>query len=121
MKEFAIRWESLCFFVLILLFASASAKDLYDIIGVKKTATQKDIKKKFREKAKLLHPDKNQSPNAEKDFRELAEAYETLSDPEKRRSYDLGEFFKVSKCPWVINEAIILCYNFRPKWRIWPQ
>ena len=99
MKEFAIRWESLCFFVLILFFASASAKDLYDIIGVKKTATQKDIKKKFREKAKLLHPDKNQSPNAEKDFRELAEAYETLSDPEKRRSYDLGEFFKVSKCP----------------------
>ena len=97
MKEFAIRWESLCFFLLILLFASASAKDLYDIIGVKKTATQKDIKKKFREKAKLLHPDKNHSPTAEKDFRELAEAYETLSDPEKRKSYDLGEFFKVSK------------------------
>ena len=97
MKEFAIKWDSLCFFVLVLFFANASAKDLYDIIGVKKTATQKDIKKKFREKAKLLHPDKNSSPNAEAEFRELAEAYKVLSDPQERQNYDMGggKFFKV--------------------------
>ena len=49
------------------------AKNYYKILGVKRDASEKEIKKAFREKAKLYHPDKNDSPDAEQKFRELAE------------------------------------------------
>ena len=65
-------------------------KDFYKILEVDRKASEKEIKKAFREKAKHLHPDKNKSPNAEAQFRELAEAYEVLSDPQKRKEYDIG-------------------------------
>jgi len=78
------------FFVADLFLPSIEAKDYYKILAVPKSATEKQIKKAFREKAKLLHPDKNDSPNAEQQFRELAEAYEVLSDPQKRQEYDHG-------------------------------
>ena len=61
------------FFFLDVLVTSIEAKDYYRILDVPKSASEKQIKKAFREKAKTLHPDKNDSPNAEQQFRELAE------------------------------------------------
>ena len=64
------------------------AKDLYSVIGVGRDATDEEIKKAFRKKARKLHPDVNKSPNAEEEFKELNEAYDVLSDPNKRAYYD---------------------------------
>jgi curved DNA-binding protein len=71
-------------------------KDYYTILGVAKTATQEDIKKQYRKLAVKYHPDKNQgNRQAEEKFKDLGEAYEVLSDPEKRRKYDtLGANWK---------------------------
>lgn len=63
-------------------------KDYYDILGVPKGATERQIKKAFHRLAMKYHPDKNKSPDAEMRFREIAEAYETLSDETRRREYD---------------------------------
>jgi curved DNA-binding protein len=63
-------------------------KDYYAILGVPKDADQAAIKKAFRELARKLHPDVNQSPDAEKKFKDINEANEVLSDPEKRKKYD---------------------------------
>jgi curved DNA-binding protein len=64
-------------------------KDYYKILGVSKDANEKDIKKAFRRLARQHHPDVNpDDPQAEERFKELNEAYEVLSDPEKRRKYD---------------------------------
>jgi curved DNA-binding protein len=65
------------------------AKNYYDILGVKKDADEKQIKQAFRKLAKQYHPDANPNdPQAEAKFKELNEAYEVLSDPEKRTQYD---------------------------------
>ena len=64
------------------------AKDLYDVIGVSRDATDDEIKKAFRKQARKLHPDVNKSPNAEEELKELNEAYDVLSDPNKRAYYD---------------------------------
>ena len=64
------------------------AKDLYEVIGVSRDATDDEIKKAFRKQARKLHPDVNKSPNAEEQFKELNEAYDILSDPNKRAYYD---------------------------------
>jgi len=64
-------------------------KDYYKILGVEKTATKEEISKAFRKLAVKYHPDKN--PNnkaAEEKFKEITEAHEVLSDPEKRKKYD---------------------------------
>ncbi|XP_072291972.1 dnaJ homolog subfamily B member 9a isoform X2 [Eucyclogobius newberryi] len=63
-------------------------KDYYDILGVPKDASERQIKKAFHKLAIKYHPDKNKNPDAEAKFREMAEAYETLSDESKRREYD---------------------------------
>ncbi|RVE72789.1 hypothetical protein OJAV_G00041590 [Oryzias javanicus] len=68
--------------------ATATVKNYYDILKVEKTATESQIKKAFRRLAVKFHPDKNRSADAEKVFREMAEAYSVLSDKEKRRQYD---------------------------------
>lgn len=66
------------------------AQDYYNILGVKRDASQDDIKKAFRQQAKKYHPDANpDNPEAERRFKELNEAYEVLSDPEKRSQYDM--------------------------------
>ncbi len=63
--------------------------DLYDIIGVSKTASPEEIKKAYRKKARELHPDANpDDPHAEERFKALASAYEILRDPGKRSNYD---------------------------------
>lgn len=68
--------------------ATPTNKDYYDILGVSKDASAEDIKKAFRTKARTMHPDVSKEPNAEERFKEVSEAYETLSDPDKRARYD---------------------------------
>lgn len=63
-------------------------KDYYCILGIEKGASDDDIKKAYRKQALKFHPDKNKSPQAEEKFKEVAEAYEVLSDPKKREIYD---------------------------------
>lgn len=63
-------------------------KDYYKILGVAKTASDDDLKKAYRKLALKYHPDKNKAPGAEERFKEVAEAYEVLSDKRKRETYD---------------------------------
>ncbi len=66
----------------------AAVRDLYDILGVQRDATPDDIKRAYRKLAREHHPDVNEAPEAEERFKEVAGAYEILSDPEKRQRYD---------------------------------
>lgn len=69
----------------------AATKDLYDVLGVAKTAGSDEIKKAYRKLARKYHPDANPNdPKAEEKFKEISTAYEVLSDTEKRRQYDAG-------------------------------
>ena len=64
-------------------------KDYYEILGVKKTASEAELKKAYRDLAKKYHPDKNKgNKEAENRFKEISEAYAVLSDKEKREQYD---------------------------------
>jgi molecular chaperone DnaJ len=66
--------------------------DLYETLGVSKTATQEEIRKAYRTLARKYHPDANpDDPKAEDRFKEVSHAHDVLSDPEKRREYDLGQ------------------------------
>jgi len=72
----------------IVLGGNTEKKDYYELLGIKKTATDREIKKAFRKLAMKYHPDKNKDEGAEEKFKEIAEAYEVLSDDEKRKQYD---------------------------------
>src|SRR5918994_866642 len=64
-------------------------RDYYEVLGVDRGAADGDLKKAFRRLARELHPDVNRhDPEAEEKFKEAAEAYEVLSDPQRRRTYD---------------------------------
>lgn len=66
-------------------------RDFYGILGVGKRASTNEIKKAYRRMAKEMHPDKNRDdPDANQKFQDLGAAYETLSDPDKRKIYDRG-------------------------------
>ena len=84
MAAFLIR----VFLLLFCLCSSQSKEDLYTILGIKKTATNQEIKKAYRQRAKDTHPDKNTAEDTTVKFRLVSEAYETLSDPRARRVYD---------------------------------
>ncbi|KFW10731.1 DnaJ subfamily B member 4, partial [Eurypyga helias] len=63
-------------------------KDYYKILGIQSGANEDEIKKAYRKMALKYHPDKNKDPSAEEKFKEIAEAYDVLSDPKKRAVYD---------------------------------
>jgi len=63
-------------------------KDYYKIMGVARGASQDEIKRAYRRLARKYHPDVSKEPDAEAKFKEVGEAYEVLSDPEKRGAYD---------------------------------
>lgn len=63
-------------------------RDYYEILGVGKTATAEEIKKAYRQMALKYHPDRNKEKDAEQQFKDINEAYEVLSDEQKRASYD---------------------------------
>jgi curved DNA-binding protein CbpA len=90
MQTSRISLSYLLFFVFVTL--SASAKDLYATLGVPRGASDDQIKKAYRKGSLKYHPDRihdeSKKPAAQKRFTEIASAYETLSDPEKRRIYD---------------------------------
>jgi len=65
------------------------SKDFYKVLGVQKTATEKQIKKAYRKLAMEYHPDRNKDAAAADKFKKIASAYECLSDPQKRKQYDL--------------------------------
>lgn len=86
-------------------------KDYYKILGIGKTAADDEIKKAYRKLALKFHPDKNKEPGAEEKFKEIAEAYEVLSDKKKRDVYDKygEEGLKGSK--YLIHKSIAKFYD----------
>lgn len=64
------------------------SSDYYSTLGVARSASAEDIKKAYRRLARQFHPDKNKDPKAEERFKSIGEAYEVLSDPQKRAAYD---------------------------------
>ncbi|TVQ32739.1 MAG: J domain-containing protein [Phycisphaeraceae bacterium] len=77
---------------------SVKFRDYYETLDVDRSATQEEIQRAYRKLAREHHPDVNKSPEAEKRFHEIGEAYEVLKDPEKRKRYDaLGENWKAGQ------------------------
>ena len=68
-----------------------SKRDYYDVLGVSKNASDTELKKAFKKLAMKYHPDRNPDDDSAADkFKEAAEAYDVLSDPQKKSTYDLS-------------------------------
>jgi molecular chaperone DnaJ len=65
-----------------------SKKDLYEVLGISKEASQDEVKKAYRKLARKFHPDVNKEADAETKFKEVQDAYDTLADPQKKAQYD---------------------------------
>ncbi|MBE8365997.1 DnaJ domain-containing protein, partial [Leptospira borgpetersenii serovar Balcanica] len=63
-------------------------RDYYEVLGISKSASADEIKKAYRKLSKQYHPDINKEAGADEKFKEISEAYEALSDPQKRAQYD---------------------------------
>jgi hypothetical protein len=74
-------------------------KDYYSILGIPQSASQNVIRDAYRKLAKRYHPDVNSSPDADRIFKELNEAYEVLGDPEKRAQYDQPVYYEPTVNP----------------------
>src|SRR3990172_5134613 len=66
----------------------AAKRDYYEVLAISRSATDEEVKKAFRKLAHQFHPDLNKNHDAEERFKEVNEAYEVLSDPDKRSNYD---------------------------------
>ncbi|MDH5360639.1 MAG: DnaJ domain-containing protein, partial [Gammaproteobacteria bacterium] len=69
-----------------------SKRDYYEVLGIPRDADEKAIKEAFRKLAIKYHPDRNKAADAEERFKEIAEAYAVLHDPQKRQQYDTRGF-----------------------------
>src|SRR5262249_11314295 len=67
---------------------ATTERDLYEVLGVERGASDAEIKRAFRKLAQQWHPDVNKDPEAEARFKEASEAYQILSDPDRRQRYD---------------------------------
>ncbi len=73
-----------------------SKRDYYDVLGVSKSASDSELKKAFKKLAMKYHPDRNpDDDSAAEKFKEAAEAYDVLSDPQKKSTYD--QFYQIHK------------------------
>src|SRR5688500_20162326 len=68
---------------------ATTERDLYQLLGVERGASDAETKRAFRKLAQQWHPDVNEDPEAEARFKEASEAYQILSDPQRRRRYDM--------------------------------
>ncbi|CDW52316.1 dnaj protein; dnaj homolog subfamily b member lik e; dnaj homolog subfamily b member [Trichuris trichiura] len=82
-------WCALILLAVVACHGASASSDYYARLGVSRDASEQEIKKAFRKLALKYHPDRNKEANAEAKFREIAEAYEVLSDPQKRKQYDM--------------------------------
>ena len=86
LNDKVIRYAKVCSWTIIIVMAK---RDYYEVLGVGKSASDKELKKAYRKLAIKYHPDKNpDDKGAESKFKEAAEAYEVLSNPDKRARYD---------------------------------
>lgn len=101
-----------------------SKRDYYEVLGVQRNTQAADIKKAYRQLARKYHPDVSEDPNAEEKFKEINEAYEVLSDNEKRATYDrfghagvsgnsgFGGFNSAGRDPFEIFEEVFGGFGF---------
>eukprot|EP01138_Halocafeteria_seosinensis_P013145 gb/GECG01013425.1/.p1 GENE.gb/GECG01013425.1/~~gb/GECG01013425.1/.p1 ORF type:complete len:223 (+),score=33.89 gb/GECG01013425.1/:1-669(+) len=97
------QWQILTILVFISSFLCVCSAnvDYYRVLGVPKGASEEQVKSAYRKLARQYHPDKNDSPEAKEKFMQIRDAYEVLTDPEKRREYDgVRQYPGGGRGPW---------------------